>query len=44
VPRPPDGYTLLMASIIVAVKPTPMPNLSYETPKDFDFIARIEGE
>ena len=43
-PRPPDCYTLLMASIIIAVKPTPMPNPSYDALNDFDFIARIKGE
>jgi tripartite-type tricarboxylate transporter receptor subunit TctC len=38
---PPDGYTLLMASSIIAVNRSLMPKLSYDALKDFAFIARV---
>jgi tripartite-type tricarboxylate transporter receptor subunit TctC len=38
---PPDGYTLLMASSIIAVNRTLMPKLTYDALNDFAFIARV---
>ena len=37
---PPDGYTLLMASSIIAVNRSLMPKLPYDALKDFTFVAR----
>jgi tripartite-type tricarboxylate transporter receptor subunit TctC len=37
----PDGYTLLMASSIIAVNRTLMPKLPYDALRDFTFVARV---